>query len=126
MRLPQGGRPDASFQCATFSSDSRLLATGFSDGGLQVWNLTAADIPRSGIVLRGHAKPVQFIEFDRFDRWLVSSSTHSIRLWEMDVSKLITLARRTTGREFTADERALFGIDDERHGTPNSSTPAGR
>lgn len=126
MRLPQGGRPDASFQCAAFSSDSRELATGFSDGGLQLWNLTAADIPRSGIVLRGHSWPVQFIEFDRLDRWLVSSSTHSIRLWEHDVSKLITLARRTTGRTFTADERALFGIEDERHGTPTAPVPADR
>jgi WD40 repeat protein len=110
IRLPRD--PEATFQCAAFSGDSRVLATGSSDGGLQVWDLSAENIARSGIALRGHTKPVQYIEFDRSDHWLVSSSTHSIRLWENDVTKLIALARRATGRTLTADERAQYGIDE--------------
>ena len=125
-RLPRAGQQDALFQCATFSGDSRVLATGFSDGGLQIWDLSADNIARSGLVLRGHTKPVQYIEFDRFDRWLVSSSTHSIRLWENDLAKLITLARKATGRQLTADERTLFGIDEQWHGLPATATSTGR
>lgn len=102
---------DATFQCAVFSGDSALLATGFSDGGLQIWNLRAEDVARSVMSLRGHMKPVEFIEFDRSDRWLVSSSSRSIRLWEMDAARLIAMARKTVGRELTDSERVQFGID---------------
>lgn len=105
---------DATFQCAAFSGDSELLATGFSDGGLQVWNLRDEDIVRSRMVLRGHVNPVQYIEFDRSDRWLVSSSSTAVRLWEMDVSKLIAMAQRAIGRSLTDDERARFGIEKPR------------
>lgn len=103
---------EAEFQCAAFSGDSALLATGYSDGSLQVWDLRAEDVTRSGIALRGHISPVQFIEFDRSDRWLVSSSPSSVRLWEMDTDRLIALGRQAIGRTLTDYERAQFGIDD--------------
>jgi len=110
MRLLQDR--DAAFQCAAFSGDSELLATGFSDGSLQVWNLRADDVARSGMALRGHVEPVEFIEFDRSDRWLVSSSPGSVRLWEMDADRLIAMGRKAIGRTLTDYERAQFGIDE--------------
>ena len=103
---------DAAFQCAAFSGDSKLLATGYSDGSLQVWNLLAEDVTRSGMALRGHVEPVEFIEFDRSDRWLVSSSPSSVRLWEMDADRLIAMGRKAIGRTLTDYERAQFGIDE--------------
>jgi WD40 repeat protein/tRNA A-37 threonylcarbamoyl transferase component Bud32 len=110
VRLPRDR--DATFQCAAFSGDSKLLATGYSDGGLEVWNLTADDVARSRMALRGHVKPVEFIEFERSDRWLVSSSAVSIRLWEMDANKLIEMADQSNGRTLSQDERLQYGIDD--------------
>ena len=107
---------DATFQCAAFSGDSELLATGCSDGSLQVWNLLAADVAQSRMALRGHTKPVEFIEFDRSDRWLVSSSANSVRLWEMDASRLIALAQRAIGRSLTSDERLRFGLEEPAAG----------
>ncbi|MFM8709218.1 MAG: protein kinase domain-containing protein [Planctomycetia bacterium] len=103
---------EAEFQCAAFSGDSELLATGYSDGSLQVWDLRAEEVTRSGSALRGHIAPVQFIEFDRSDRWLVSSSPTSVRLWEMDADRLIAMGRRAIGRTLTDYERAQFGIDE--------------
>ena len=110
MRLLQDR--DAAFQCAAFSGDSELLATGFSDGSLQVWNLLAEDVTRSGMALRGHVEPVEFIEFERSDRWLVSSSPSTVRLWEMDADRLIAMGRQAIGRSLTDYERAQFGIND--------------
>ena len=103
---------DAAFQCAAFSGDSELLATGYSDGSLQVWNLRAEDVARSGMALRGHLGPIEFLEFDRSDRWLVSSTTNTVRLWEMDADRLIAIGRKAIGRTLTDYERVQFGIDD--------------
>jgi WD40 repeat protein len=104
--------PDAGFQCAAFSGDSELLATGFSDGSLQVWNLLSEDVARSGMALRGHVQPVEFLEFNRSDRWLVSSSPGTVRLWEMDADRLIAMGRQAIGRKLNDYERDQFGVDD--------------
>ena len=120
---------DAVFQCAAFSGDSELLATGFTDGSLQVWNLLAEDVTRSGMALRGHVEPVEFIEFDRSDRWLVSSSPSTVRLWEMDSDRLIAMGRQAIGRSLTDYERAQFGIDDsaeQASESPAAVTPSRR
>jgi len=114
---------EVTFQCAAFSGDSELLATGLSDGGLHVWSLLAEDIVQSGMSLRGHSLPVEFIEFDRSDRWLVSSSSTTVRLWEMDVDRLIALAQRAVGRSLTDDERIRFGLEGP---SPPAATAAPR
>jgi WD40 repeat protein len=127
MRLLQDR--DAVFQCAAFSGDSELLATGYSDGSLQVWNLLSEDVARSGMALRGHVEPVEFIEFDRSDRWLVSSSPSLVRLWEMDSDRLIAMGRQTIGRSLTDYERAQFGSDDSEEQaseSPAAVTPSSR
>lgn len=116
---------EASFQCAAFSGDSELLATGFSDGSLRVWYLLADDIPRSGMALRGHFAPVEFLEFDRTDRWLVSSSPSTFRLWEMDVDRLIELGKKAIGRTLSDYERAQFGIDAGENGPWPEPSPVG-
>ena len=120
---------DAVFQCAAFSGDSELLATGFSDGSLRVWNLLAVDVARNGMALRGHVGPVEFLEFDRSDRWLVSSSPSTVRLWEMDADRLIAMGRQAIGRSLTDYERAQFGIDDsaqQASESPTAVTPSRR
>jgi WD40 repeat protein len=120
---------DAGFQCAAFSGDSELLATGFSDGSLQVWNLLSEDVARSGMALRGHVQPVEFLEFNSSDRWLVSSSPGTVRLWEMDADRLIAMGRQTIGRKLNDYERDQFGVDDPDQPQPEPpaiSPPDGR
>ena len=90
-------------------------------GTVHVWRLDggsvepfplAEDVTRNGKTLRGHVGPVEFLEFDRSDRWLVSSSPSTVRLWEMDADRLIAMGRQAIGRSLTDYERAQFGIDD--------------
>ena len=77
----------------------------------------------------GEAEPVEFIEVDRSDRWLVSSSPRTVRLWEMAADRLIAMGRQAIGRSLTDYERAQFGIDDsaeQASESPAAVTPSRR
>ncbi|KAH6761507.1 TBP-associated factor 5 [Perilla frutescens var. hirtella] len=94
-----------SLNCASISQDGSMIAGGFSDSSLKVWDMTklgqqsvtfpllgenelASSEPSSSAggrcytLFRGHARPVHSATFSPFGNFILSSSSDStIRLW---------------------------------------------
>ncbi len=93
-----------------FGPQGKQLATGSFDGTLRLWNL--ADPEEAPTVLRGHEGSVGSIAFDPQRRWLATGGDDGrIRLWRLELDELVELACRIAGRNLTAEERRLFGLD---------------
>jgi len=73
---------ESSVTAMAWSPDSGLVATGHSEGGIQVWD---ADEATRLTILKGHSQAVQFIDWSRDGQSLVSASSDgTIRLWSID------------------------------------------
>ncbi|XP_073286914.1 transcription initiation factor TFIID subunit 5-like [Primulina huaijiensis] len=120
VQLSGGALPSISFytfinthdglNCASISNDGSLVAGGFSDSSLKVWDIAKLGQPneysslqgenelapngqrgsvstgeRPYTLFRGHCRPVHSATFSPFGDYLLSSSSDStIRLWSMD------------------------------------------
>jgi WD40 repeat protein len=70
------------------------------------------------VILRGHTSAVNAIGISPDSHWLVTgNSDRTARLWLLQVSDLINLARITVGRNFSADERQLHFPSEPYHRT---------
>ena len=96
-------------------------------GNLRLWDLNADHRSATPIILTGrlkkHASGVGRQAHDGFHhapfsgdgRWLVTryyteNNLPNTALWNLQLSELIELARRTAGRELTQEERELYRI----------------
>jgi WD40 repeat protein len=76
---------EKSTRVAAFSHDRRWLATGSEDGGIRLWNLTAADPTANALRIEGHQGPVGAMVFSADGRWLISGgSDAAVRLWRLE------------------------------------------
>ncbi len=65
-----------------FSPDGRLLASGFLNGALKVWEVSSG---LSALQLDGHLASVNSVVFSPDSRWLASASRDkTIKLWDSD------------------------------------------
>jgi tetratricopeptide (TPR) repeat protein len=65
-----------------FSSDGRLIAAGFLNGGIQVWDV---DSGLKVYSISGHLASVNSVAFSPDNQWLVSGSRdRKIKLWEAE------------------------------------------
>ncbi len=70
-----------------FSNDGELLASGFLNGGIQVWEV---DSGLQVYSLNGHPASVNSIAFSPDNLWLVSGSRdRKIKIWEADTGREI-------------------------------------
>jgi WD40 repeat protein len=66
----------------TFSPDGSLLASGFLNGGITVWEAETAICAQS---LKGHQASVNSVAFSADSQWLASGSRdRTIKLWDVD------------------------------------------
>ena len=99
-------------------SDGHWLVTGSEDKTARLWDLTAKDPTANPVVLRGHELGIRAVAISRDSRWLVTGSRDgTARLWPLQVKDLVDLARITVGRNFTAEEWALYFPGEPYHKT---------
>ncbi len=95
------------------SDDSQWLATGGTDGRIQVWDLT--DVKANPLILEGHNDRVESLVFSSDHRWLITSGNDkTIRLWDMLAllrasHQVIHNDERVSNLEITPDQKWLIG-----------------
>ncbi len=92
-----------------FSPDNSRLAIGTSDGNLHLWEWQNP-IPTASLTTIRTPQPIHTIVWHRDGRLLTGGGGAAVSVWQMDVAKLIDLARRTAGRDFAPAERERFGL----------------
>lgn len=75
--------------CADFSSDSSMIACGFSESYVKVWSIRESskgrEIPAKTKRMIGHSGPVYGVTFSPDNRYVLScSEDRSARLWSVD------------------------------------------
>jgi WD40 repeat protein/serine/threonine protein kinase len=97
------------------SSDNRLLAAGFKDGTITLWDMTREQEPRT---LKGHDDAVTGLAFLHNDSRFVSSSADgTVRLWNASLSELPPRMRHgfsVLAVGFSHDSRYLASVARER------------
>ncbi len=100
--------PDAAIFSLAFDGEGRRLAVG----GRDVVRIWALEDPNSApIVLPDHEGMVLGLAFDPKGRWLATGAQKgTVRLWHLQINKLVSLACKTVGRNLRCDEwRMLRG-----------------
>src|SRR5262249_3350403 len=86
-------------------------SSGSDNSTIRLWRLEAGSAPSLPIAMRGHTGGILALAFSGDGKKLYSSSLdNTIRQWTVSVNDLLRQARVTAGRNFTSDERRLFGI----------------
>jgi WD40 repeat protein len=98
---------EGAISAVAISPDSRWIVTAGWDKSVRIWDLRNKDPSGVPMVLRGHQNSVMLVAFTPDNRRVVSCS-HDVRLWPLEVSDLIDLARVTVGRIFFANEWRLY------------------
>ena len=118
------------FTSIVFGPKSRYLATFDSGANARLWDLNTDKLSSTPIILTGsltrhasgvdsrHNYGVRNAPFSGDGRWLVTryyaeNNLPHTALWNLQLSELIELARRTAGRELSQEERQLYRIPDK-------------
>ena len=93
-----------------FSSDSRYVLVGSADSTVGLWDIeTGAEIRRFGLV--GNLGYVWSVGFSPDGKTiLVGTSDRVVRLWPADYRDTVARACAHITRDFTAEERAQYGL----------------
>jgi WD40 repeat protein len=97
-----------------FSPNSKLVASGYSDGRVRLWDVATA---KEKAVLRGHRGMVESLAFSPDGKLLASGSSHgTIRLWEVAAAKEKFVLKRHTKSvrsvAFSRDGKLLASAED--------------
>ncbi|MCP4678211.1 MAG: TIR domain-containing protein [Deltaproteobacteria bacterium] len=102
---------DGNISTLAFSRHGQWLATGSEDTTVRLWNLQALEESAAAqpITLRGHESTLVAIRFDSQNRWLITLDTsRTVRLWYLEADKLVKVAMRTVGRNFSLEEWSQY------------------
>ena len=81
LRILFAHRGDA-FYSVTWSSDSRMIATGSEDSNIRLWDIESGELVRT---LAGHQGPVLSVAWSGAGRWLASGAAdQTVRVWDME------------------------------------------
>jgi WD40 repeat protein len=93
-----------------FAPDGKTVLTGSADKTARLWNAADGQEVRRYV---GHADALSAVAFSRDGRYVLTGSTDkTARIWLTDAQDIIRLACSLLGRDFTAEERAQYGIAD--------------
>ena len=96
---------DLKLEGATFSPDSRLVATEDSMNNIELWDTSTG---RLRAVFEGHASTVYTLAFSRDGRWLASASRDgTARIWDVQSGRLRVML--PAGKEIAT--RVIFNSD---------------
>ncbi|HET9906243.1 MAG TPA: TIR domain-containing protein [Anaerolineales bacterium] len=101
-----------------FSADSKYLAAGENDlePVIRLWDMNNPEI--NPVVLRGHDDAVVSLTYSPVEAKLVSASVDTtVRLWNMDIHQLFTMACQTAGRNLTRTEWTQYGFREDYQAT---------
>ena len=104
---------------SAFSPDGHWLATGgafgvndpwlLRDETVRLWDLSSPDTGIGCVVLRGYASRCAAVTFTADSRHLVTRcSNGEVRVWDLQLDKLVQLALRAAGRQLIPEEREKY------------------
>jgi len=99
-----------------FSPDNKFLLTGSADKTARLWDISSGQLLR---VFSGHSAAISSVAFSPDGKRIITTSLDkSVRTWITDYNDLVAYACSRLGRDFTSQERILYGIADQEPTCP--------
>ncbi len=93
-----------------FSPDGKTILTGSADTTAHLWD---AETGQSLRIFAGHTSALTGVAFSPDGKSvLTASADNTVRLWSANYHDFIADACSRIGRDFTAQERLRFGLND--------------
>jgi WD40 repeat protein len=102
------GHTDQVLQVA-FSKDSRYALTGSADQTARLWDTETGQTVRQFV---DHKSSVLFVAFASDDQHVITGDAQSVYIWRKTIEVVKAFACNQLSRDFTAEERALYNIND--------------
>ncbi len=115
---------ESAVQCWAFTPDGHWLATGDQDTVAIVWDLTLSNPSSHPRLLRGKegGGAVATIAISPDGNWGVTVNRFGVQIWDLQLDRLVALAKTTAGRSLSSSERAQYQLPQN----PASDLPLAR
>jgi len=102
------GHTDAIW-AVTFSPDGQYVLTGGDDLTARLWDVERGQIVRQFV---GHTSALRSLAFSPDGRYILTGDLLGAYLWHTQLDEVIALACNQLPRDFTAEERVLYQVDE--------------